>query len=143
MFSIWLALSAYVLLEAGITLAKSIQFRKFFESDFVRKIEEPLAWPRVALLAPLKGIDPDLSSNIESWLHQNYPSYRWFFVLDSIDDPVTRLLQDFPSAEILVAGRAVDCGQKVHNLRFAVEQVPVEYEVFAFVDSDARVNVVG
>ena len=38
----------------------------------------------------------------------------------------------------MIAGRATDCGQKVHNLRAAVAQIDQRSEVLVFVDSDAR-----
>src|SRR5438874_9822946 len=38
----------------------------------------------------------------------------------------------------VVAGRAVECGQKVHNLRAAVAVCDTSSEVFVFVDTDAR-----
>jgi hypothetical protein len=39
---------------------------------------------------------------------------------------------------MLVAGRATDTGQKVHNLLVAAGQLSPEVEIVAFVDSDAR-----
>jgi ceramide glucosyltransferase len=42
------------------------------------------------------------------------------------------------SAKIIVAGKAVDCSQKIQNLREAVLAVSGESEIFVFVDSDAR-----
>jgi cellulose synthase/poly-beta-1,6-N-acetylglucosamine synthase-like glycosyltransferase len=39
---------------------------------------------------------------------------------------------------VVIAGNAIDCGQKVHNLRAAVSQVDLRSEVLVFVDTDAR-----
>ena len=38
----------------------------------------------------------------------------------------------------MIAGEAVDCGQKVHNLSVAVAEVDPRSEVLVFVDTDAR-----
>jgi len=38
---------------------------------------------------------------------------------------------------VIVAGRASSCGQKVHNLAFAVERAPAA-DIYVFCDSDAR-----
>ena len=43
-----------------------------------------------------------------------------------------------PAMQVVVAGAAVDRGQKVHNLSFAIRHAHRDSEVFVFVDSDAR-----
>lgn len=48
--------------------------------------------------------------------------------------------ENFVSAKTVVAGKATDSSQKVHNLRRAVLEVSQKSEVFVFVDSDARPN---
>jgi cellulose synthase/poly-beta-1,6-N-acetylglucosamine synthase-like glycosyltransferase len=42
------------------------------------------------------------------------------------------------SSRVVIAGDAIDSGQKVHNLRVAVSQIDPRSEVLAFVDTDAR-----
>src|SRR5688500_5144276 len=39
-----------------------------------------------------------------------------------------------------VAGLSENCGQKVHNLQFAIQSLPSEYSVVAFIDSDCFVR---
>jgi len=39
---------------------------------------------------------------------------------------------------VIIAGPPQDCGEKVHNLRAAIQQLPEEFEVLAFADSDGR-----
>ena len=41
-------------------------------------------------------------------------------------------------AHVVIAGNPVNCGEKVNNLRVAVEQLPEEFEVLVFADSDGR-----
>ncbi len=129
-------LSVFHLWESVFTLRLAIRFRAFFKSSSNQKHAEPVAWPKVALLAPFKGVDSDIRHNIESWFAQDYSSFQIFFIAESDQDMVVPILKDYPQAELFFAGRAADCGQKIHNLRFAVERIPEGFEVFAFVDSD-------
>jgi cellulose synthase/poly-beta-1,6-N-acetylglucosamine synthase-like glycosyltransferase len=39
---------------------------------------------------------------------------------------------------VIIADKPEDCGEKVHNLRVAIEQLPEEFEVLVFADSDGR-----
>jgi ceramide glucosyltransferase len=41
-------------------------------------------------------------------------------------------------AHIVIAGKPENCSEKVNNLRVAVEQLPEEFEVLVFTDSDGR-----
>ena len=141
MFWVWCSLTAVLFLEGLFSLIRVIRFHHFF----LREISSPAKqnidhWPKVALLAPCKGMDPDLRENIRSWFAQDYPDFKIFFIVDSERDPVVPILQEFASSEILVAGKAKDSGQKVHNLQHAVQQVSSDYEVFAFIDSDCSVK---
>ncbi|MGH9856897.1 MAG: glycosyltransferase family 2 protein, partial [Acidobacteriota bacterium] len=138
MFWIFGSLSLTMLAEAILSLWKVLAFRKFFD----RKLNEAGAAesPRVALVAPCKGVDFELRKNIQSWIKLDYPNYKIFFVVDSEEDSAVPVLRSFANAELLIAGRAVDSGQKVHNLRFATSQIPPGYEVFVIVDSDCRLS---
>ena len=137
MFAFWCALSTIMLVEAILTLHKVRRFRDFFlrEVHAESEILDP-GLPRVALLAPCKGIDVNLRENVDSWFAQQYANYKVFFIVESESDPALEILGDFQQGELLISGQAQDCGQKVHNLKFAIDHVPLSYEVFAFVDSD-------
>ena len=39
---------------------------------------------------------------------------------------------------MVIAGKPLNCGEKVNNLRVAIEQLPEEFEVLVFADSDGR-----
>lgn len=91
---------------------------------------------KVAIFCPCKGADPEFQKNIESILNQDYPSYDTYFIVESDDDPACRILRSL-GANVLVAGRAFDRGQKVHNLAFAIAQRG-NAEIYVFCDSDAR-----
>jgi ceramide glucosyltransferase len=136
MFAFWCVLSTIMMVEAILTLHKVRRFRSFFLRVVNAAALDPERWPRVALLAPCKGVDVNLRDNIQSWFSQQYPDFRIFFIVESDLDPALPILSDFPQAELIIAGQARHCGQKVHNLRYAIDNLPGSYEVFAFVDSD-------
>src|SRR2546422_7234443 len=99
--------------------------------------------PRVALICPCKGVEPGLEQNLVALSELDYPSYEIFFALASRTDPAHEALRRVAAksktkAQIVVAGRPEGCGEKVNNLRAAVEQIPADFEVLVFADSDGR-----
>jgi len=115
-------------------------------ADYVRReTSQPLPdfQPFVSVIAPGRGLDPGLADNLRPLLTQDYPRYEVLFVFDAADDPAIRVVKQLTTAanlttRIVIAGPAIDCGQKVHNLRVATTQVDPESEVLVFVDTDAR-----
>ena len=75
---------------------------------------------------------------------QDYDDYEVTFIVESTDDPaypaIRRAMAEHPwvPARVVVAGRATDSGQKVHNLRVATQHLSQRVKYLAFVDSDAR-----
>ena len=99
--------------------------------------------PRVAVICPIKGIEDDLEKNLTALTSFDYSQYEIFFAIATAEDPAYGVLERVVAgskrtAHIVRAGRAVDCGDKVHNLTAAVGQVGEEFDVLAFVDSDGR-----
>ena len=99
--------------------------------------------PRVALVCPCKGVEPGLEQNLAALAEFDYSSYEIFFALASRTDPAYEALRRVaakskPKAQIVIAGRPEGCGEKVNNLRAAVEQIPADFEVLVFADSDGR-----
>src|SRR5437868_4793776 len=66
---------------------------------------------RVIVFFPCKGIDEDFEKNIHSILNQDYLNYAVQFIVESEDDPACRVLRSY-GTNVLIAGRALDCGQK-------------------------------
>ncbi len=103
--------------------------------------------PRTAVISPCKGLDNTFERNIASLFQMNYPHYEIHFVVESESDPayeklhilIERYLKEGRAAKatVHVAGLAATNSQKVHNLRYAITQLPDDIEVFIFVDSDA------
>jgi cellulose synthase/poly-beta-1,6-N-acetylglucosamine synthase-like glycosyltransferase len=98
------------------------------------------------VIIPCRGIDQGFSENIRAVFHQDYPDYEIVFVTDEPSDPCVSLLQQVIVAEehqnrpakLIFSGKAIDSGQKVHNLIAATDQLLPESEVVVFLDSDAR-----
>jgi cellulose synthase/poly-beta-1,6-N-acetylglucosamine synthase-like glycosyltransferase len=112
-----------------------------FAAYVKRETSRPLPdfQPFVSVIAPCRGLEQGLAENLRPLLAQDYPRYEVLFVFDRADDPAIEVVEQLTSAaRIIVAGPAIDSGQKVHNLRVATAQVDPESEVLVFVDTDAR-----
>jgi cellulose synthase/poly-beta-1,6-N-acetylglucosamine synthase-like glycosyltransferase len=101
------------------------------------------AAPRAAVLCPCKGMEPGLERNLIALTEFDYRNYEIFFVLASATDAAYSLVkrvaeQSKAPAHVIIANQPEGCGEKVHNLRVAIEQLPVEFEVLVFADSDGR-----
>jgi ceramide glucosyltransferase len=99
--------------------------------------------PRVAVLCPCKGVEPGLERNLVSLTEFNHQNYEVFFIVASESDPVVPILNRVisssrPKAHLIVAGQPQNCGEKVNNLSVAVGELPEEFEVLVFADSDGR-----
>jgi cellulose synthase/poly-beta-1,6-N-acetylglucosamine synthase-like glycosyltransferase len=99
--------------------------------------------PRTAVLCACKGLEPGLERNLTSLTEFDHQNFEIFFVLASESDPAHAIVKRVAAssrakAHVLIAGAPVDCGEKVNNLRFAIEQLPADFEFLAFADSDGR-----
>ena len=103
--------------------------------------------PFVSVIAPCRGLDDGLRENLTALFNQDYPRYEVVFVTDNAEDPslsvIEKIIQDENSSQsigsrIVIAGDAIDSGQKVHNLSVAVTEVDPRCEVLVFVDSDVQ-----
>ena len=116
--------------------------------DYLRYFKDQLSDPKqdlqpfTTVIAPCKGIDPDLEDNLRALFNQDYDEYEVIFVTDREDDDcapiVRRLAAEQPNATWVIAGVAASSGQKTHNLRKATAASGERSEIFVFVDSDAR-----
>jgi cellulose synthase/poly-beta-1,6-N-acetylglucosamine synthase-like glycosyltransferase len=99
--------------------------------------------PRTAVFCPCRGLEPGLERNLTALTEFDHQNYEIFFILASESDPalsiVKRVAQNSrPKAQVIIAGTPEDCGEKVNNLRVAIEQLPEDFEFLAFADSDGR-----
>src|SRR5258708_12573522 len=99
--------------------------------------------PRGALLCPCKGLEPGLERNLVALTEFDYRNYEVFFILASASDSayttVKRVAESSKApAHVIIADKPEECGEKVHNLRVAIEQLPAEFEVLVFADFVGR-----
>lgn len=140
--SLYLALAAAALVQAGLFTLHGFENRRFARS---RHRAKPQAVSGHAMLfAPCKGKDADMTTSLLRLLEQDYPDYEVVFIVESADDlalPAIRAaMAQRPGvpARVCIAGRATHSGQKVHNLLAATAELPKQTEYLAFVDSDAQ-----
>ena len=99
--------------------------------------------PKTAVLCPCKGVEPGLDQNLNALCEFNHKNYEVFFILATESDPalsvVKRVMaQSKVKAHLVIAGIPEGCAEKVNNLRAAIEQLPEDFEVLVFADSDGR-----
>lgn len=144
-YGIWSA-ACVVALVQGLLLGLNTWEHRRFAYGRRNDVRPSLQTCRVALLAPCKGLDLELESNLRHLLCQDYEHYEVIFIVESSSDPavpviqqLTRQLSRIPS-RIIVAGQATSTGQKIHNLTTAIQQLTADVEILAFVDSDVCPN---
>jgi ceramide glucosyltransferase len=107
--------------------------------------EAPATWPDVSILKPLLRAETQLSENIETYFHQDYPGkIQFVFGVQDPDDsaiPVVRsLIARYPELDIQLVVNAATHGtnRKVSNL-INMTQV-ARYSVIVAADSDVAVG---
>ncbi len=134
--SIWLGL---------LSLRGGVRFVRYVQSESAR--DYPLFTPFVSVIVPIRGFDHGLHENITAIFSQDYPAYEVIFVSDDKADPAWAIVEKArlnfkdasgPTMRTVVAGPAIDRGQKVHNLSVVTSALDRASEVLVFVDSDAR-----
>jgi ceramide glucosyltransferase len=125
-------LAAVALMQGFLTLLDGIRAARHMRTFRPRRLSRE----RVLVFCPCKGTDSEFAKNIQSILDQDYTNYEARFIVESENDPAYAILQTL-RVNVLVAGRASSCGQKVHNLAYAVQHAPAA-DVYVFCDSDAR-----
>ncbi|MEZ5345043.1 MAG: glycosyltransferase [Pyrinomonadaceae bacterium] len=122
------------------SLRGGIDFLSYFKRELRR--EKAKFGPFASVIIPCRGIDKGLKENLRPLFNQEYDRYEIIFVVDNKRDPALPVIEELAGehgdAKIVVAGKATDSGQKVHNLRSAVLEIDEESRVLVFMDSDAR-----
>lgn len=128
------------LVLSALSFRSGIAFRRFFRE--YRPAEDDWT-PRAVVIVPCKGNEIGLLENLESIVDQDYPDFSVVLVVESEDDPAVGPIEELKlrspvPIRLLIAGLSENTGQKVHNLRAAIERSQSKAEVVAFADSDAR-----
>ncbi|MFY9621533.1 MAG: glycosyltransferase family 2 protein [Pyrinomonadaceae bacterium] len=128
-----------------LSLRGGVRFVRYLQKETAEDLPEYT--PFTTVFVPCRGVDDGLRENILSLFAQDYPEFEIIFVSDSADDPAFAVIEEArrsfkrqtgPVISTLVAGAATDSGQKVHNLRKAVNAATPQSEVFVFTDTDAQ-----
>jgi Glycosyl transferase family 21 len=128
-------LQGFYSLWDGLRWLKMAQRRSTSHSGFYA--------PRVALFCPVKGTEPGMELNLAALAGFDYANYEIFFAMASAEDPARKIIERLAASSTrkvhtVVAGRPDGCGEKVNNLRAAVQQAGGEFDVYVFTDSDGR-----
>ncbi|MEQ2240302.1 hypothetical protein ILYODFUR_013322 [Ilyodon furcidens] len=98
----------------------------------------------VSLLKPLKGVDPNLISNLETFFTLDYPKYEILLCVQDQDDPAVdvckKLLGKYPNVDagLFIGGKKVGINPKINNLMPGYEAA--KYGLVWICDSGIRVK---
>lgn len=110
----------------------------------VRRRPAARVLPPVTILKPLKGVDRELYSCLESFCRLDYPVYQLVFTLASPDDPalpvVARLREKYPGLdmELVVSKCRIGLNPKINNVSNAAPFI--KHDLLLLSDSDIRVE---
>lgn len=99
--------------------------------------------PAVSILKPLKGLDPGLAANLETFFRLEYPCYEVILGVADADDPAVAVARRVAAAHpevpsrVVVDARRVGCNPKVNNL--ANLAAVARHDVLLVSDSNVRV----
>lgn len=133
--------AAIVIWLGVLSLLGGFRFALYVRRELSRPL--PDYTPFASIICPCRGLENGLKDNLGALFKQQYPAFEIIFVTDHAGDQSvsvieTAIAENDIAARIVIAGAAVDSGQKVHNLQRAVSTVADKTEVLVFVDSDAR-----
>lgn len=127
--------------------------RSFFYARRERKAERPTYTPKVAIIAPHYGWDTETEEHVKGLLHQDYAgAYEVYFVTHQKSDVghdvsyphLCEIAEPHPNIHVLLAPNIAEnnlpCSQKVQNLMTAIENLPDDIEVIAFIDADVAIR---
>jgi ceramide glucosyltransferase len=104
----------------------------------LRRLAPVRDWPAAVVLVAVKGGGEQLSRFLTALLSQDYPDYRVVFAVEAATDPAFAALEPLARGwiELIVAGDAIGCAQKVQNLRAALGALRAADRVVVFADAD-------
>jgi ceramide glucosyltransferase len=136
-----------LVLEAmvAIWLAETV-LATFAVWHYWRRVRGPLTAPRfaapTAVIIPVRGAD-NLPRLWRALCAQTFPDWRLIFALEAESDPAFPLLTRFiaateerPETELVIAGTATRCGQKIHNQLAGLERLRPRDTIIVFADAD-------
>lgn len=103
--------------------------------------EVPGRTPPTAIIVAVKGCTQTTRACFERLVGLAYPNFRIIVAVESEDDPAAALVRSLEagrakSVTLVVAGMAVNGGQKVANLLAALDAIETDDEIIVFTDAD-------
>jgi ceramide glucosyltransferase len=98
----------------------------------------------VSIMKPIKGIDPEIRENLESFCRQDYPEYEVLLGFTELTDNAITVARDIAAlhpdcnVRIITSKKNLGANQKVSNLQGIFEAA--NYPLIAISDSDMRVD---
>ena len=127
--------------------------RSFLYTRRERNTKRPDYTPKVAIIAPHYGWDAETEEHAKGVLRQEYDGeYEVFFVTHQKADSghdvsyphLCEIAESHSNVHVLLAPNIIDNdlgrSQKVQNLLTAIETLPDDIEVIAFVDADVAIR---
>ena len=90
------------------------------------------------VILPCRGIDTGMEKNLSSLKSQKHGNFRLLAVVDSVDDPAVRLLED-ASVDYIISTPGNGSG-KVNAIASAIENDAFKHHITVIADSDIRVD---
>jgi cellulose synthase/poly-beta-1,6-N-acetylglucosamine synthase-like glycosyltransferase len=130
--------AAYVLMTGLLVI--TVLYRRFLLTP---SPIDPTYRPKVALLLPVRGLDPEFESHLEALFALDYPHYEIVFGVAERDDPAYPVLaaacERHPGrARLVITGIPWTCSEKIHNLLGCVAVASTDAEVLVVVDGDVH-----
>ncbi|HEX8089964.1 MAG TPA: hypothetical protein VF762_13980, partial [Blastocatellia bacterium] len=111
--------AALLIIQGLFSLIEGIQFRAFVSQS----LQEPVGafTPKASIIAPCKGVDPELEENLDALFMQEYPSYEIVFAIASSEDAarpvIERAITNHPqvASRLIIATGSDTRSEKVSN----------------------------
>src|SRR5262249_47493373 len=109
-----------------------------------KSVGDGTAWPPVTILKPVRGLEPQLERNLESFFLQDYPDFEIIFGTRQSSDPALKVVESlrlkYPHVRVRVAlsGEPAYPNAKVFTLEKMLAEGTAAYLVIT--DSDVCVS---
>lgn len=138
---------AYVLVAAAYVLVLGLVVATWLHRRFLLRPSpiDPSYHPKVAMLVPVRGLDPGFVGHVELLLALDYPDYEVIFGVADTDDPAYDVLRSLCAlhprgGRIVVAGVPTTCSDRIHNLLACHRAAAADAEILAMVDVDVELH---
>ncbi|MBL8215126.1 MAG: bacteriohopanetetrol glucosamine biosynthesis glycosyltransferase HpnI [Bryobacterales bacterium] len=100
--------------------------------------------PPISILKPLAGVDEGLEANLESFFHQQYPTFEILFAVSTEQDPALPVAKAIAArhphipTKILISGEPSYPNRKVRSIHVMLQHA--HHDLIVMADSDIRVT---